>query len=101
VVDGVFGDDDRLPWLDRMLLPTAREVRDRLDTDVLTTEVLLPCEGTLIRWVKGRSAEREAVEVLDLRGGVEDRDVLVVSYHDFTGARFHSSGKLFVMTCPM
>ena len=78
VVDGILSDDDRLPWLDRMLLPTAREVRDRLDTDILTAEVLLPCEGTLVRRVEGGGAECESVEVLDIRGGVEDRDVLVV-----------------------
>ena len=61
-----------------MLLPTAREVRDRLDADVLTAEVLLPCEGTLVRGVESSSAECEAVEVLDLRGRVEDRDVLII-----------------------
>ena len=56
VVDGILSDDDCLTRLDRMLLPTAREVRDRLDTDILTAEVLLPCEGTLVRRVESRGA---------------------------------------------
>ena len=78
VVDGILSYDHRLSGLDRMLLPTAREVRDCFHPEVLATEVFLTSKGTLIRRIECCGAKCQTIQILDAGCRIINRDVLIV-----------------------